>query len=264
MTKMIGLILLMGCLLVVYLFDTNASASGVFRVFHWPAMILTGLGPVGMILLCSEWQRIAFTFKKIFNTTPSRMQAKVDRESRMLLDLGKSFYESGPKAFGNVGEIAHLSPVLVKTLDRLRIKVPASDVRDLLERERDQKEMQLNQATQILSLGVRLAPSVGMLGTILGMVQLLSSLKDPSQIGSHMSLALLTTFYGLFFSLVLWTPLSQKMESLKEIELSLYDRLLYWVELLENRKPTQYLSPEGVSESGSRRGSPSQSSRMDA
>ena len=81
-----------------------------------------------------------------------------------------------------------------------------------------------------------------MLGTILGMVRLLESLQDPSQIGPHMSLALLTTFFGLFFSLILWTPLQQKIERVLDVELERFDQALRWLELLEKRKPADYFS----------------------
>jgi flagellar motor component MotA len=81
-----------------------------------------------------------------------------------------------------------------------------------------------------------------MLGTILGMVQLLSTLEDPAQIGSHMSLALLTTFYGLFFSLALWTPQQQKLERVMEVEADGYNQCLRWLEFLEKRKPSDYFA----------------------
>jgi chemotaxis protein MotA len=86
-----------------------------------------------------------------------------------------------------------------------------------------------------------------MLGTILGMVRLLSTLEDPSHIGPHMSLALLTTFYGLFFSLVFWTPLQQKIERMLDVELEHFNQTIHWLETLENNKPISYFAePIGI------------------
>jgi flagellar motor component MotA len=57
-----------------------------------------------------------------------------------------------------------------------------------------------------------------------------------------MSLALLTTFYGLFFSLAIWTPNQQKLERVQEVELDGYNQIIQWLEFLEKRKPADYFA----------------------
>jgi hypothetical protein len=52
------------------------------------------------------------------------------------------------------------------------------------------------------------APAFGLLGTVIGLVYMLSNLKDPSTIGQGLALALLTTFYGLIISNVIFTSFS--------------------------------------------------------
>jgi len=55
-----------------------------------------------------------------------------------------------------------------------------------------------------------------------------------------MSLALLTTFYGLFFSLLLWTPLQNRIHTLATLQSESYHQLSRWIELLLKRKPVHY------------------------
>jgi len=55
------------------------------------------------------------------------------------------------------------------------------------------------------------APAVGMLGTIIGLVQMLMQMKDPSAIGAPMAVALLTTFYGVLLANLLFLPISGKL-----------------------------------------------------
>ena len=50
--------------------------------------------------------------------------------------------------------------------------------------------------SEIFSTMGTFAPAIGMLGTIIGLVQMLMQMEDPSQIGAPMAVALLTTFYG--------------------------------------------------------------------
>lgn len=56
------------------------------------------------------------------------------------------------------------------------------------------------------------APAVGMLGTIIGLVQMLMQMKDPSAIGAPMAVALLTTFYGTLLANLLFLPISGKLK----------------------------------------------------
>ena len=64
------------------------------------------------------------------------------------------------------------------------------------------------------------APAFGMIGTVIGLIQMLQSMSDPSTIGPAMAVALVTTFYGAFLSNVVFLPLATKLEqrSTQELE----------------------------------------------
>ena len=55
------------------------------------------------------------------------------------------------------------------------------------------------------------APSMGMIGTLIGLVQMLRSLDDPSAIGPAMAVALLTTFYGAIMAFIIFGPIAEKL-----------------------------------------------------
>jgi len=63
------------------------------------------------------------------------------------------------------------------------------------------------------------APAMGMIGTLVGLVQMLQSLDDPASIGPAMAVALLTTFYGAIMANMFALPLAHKlkMRSAEEI-----------------------------------------------
>ena len=54
-------------------------------------------------------------------------------------------------------------------------------------------------------------PAFGMLGTLIGLIQMLQNLTDPSQIGAGMAVALITTFYGALFANLVFLPMADKM-----------------------------------------------------
>ncbi len=57
------------------------------------------------------------------------------------------------------------------------------------------------------------APSMGMIGTLIGLVKMLGTLDDPSAIGPAMAVALLTTLYGAILAFLVFVPLAEKLEN---------------------------------------------------
>jgi len=56
------------------------------------------------------------------------------------------------------------------------------------------------------------APAMGMIGTLIGLVQMLTVMEDPSQIGPAMAVALLTTLYGAVIANVIANPIADKLK----------------------------------------------------
>jgi len=56
------------------------------------------------------------------------------------------------------------------------------------------------------------APAMGLIGTLIGLVQMLQNLNDPSKIGPGMAVALLTTFYGAVMANMIFLPISGKLK----------------------------------------------------
>ena len=70
------------------------------------------------------------------------------------------------------------------------------------------------------------APTLGMLGTVIGLINMLGNLSDPAQLGIGMSLALLTTLYGVLFSNLLFLPIANRLDNLNRAELAARDMAL--------------------------------------
>ncbi len=57
------------------------------------------------------------------------------------------------------------------------------------------------------------APALGMIGTLIGLVQMLQTMDDPSTIGPAMAVALLTTLYGALAANLLCIPMAGKLKN---------------------------------------------------
>jgi chemotaxis protein MotA len=65
---------------------------------------------------------------------------------------------------------------------------------------------------------IDLAPAMGMVGTLIGLVLMLGNMADPKAIGPAMAVALLTTMYGAIIANVLFMPLLTKLEGYTQYE----------------------------------------------
>ena len=85
-------------------------------------------------------------------------------------------------------------------------------VRNILETELVFLEERHGQGQGMLEAMGAYAPAFGMIGTLIGLVNMLKDLDDPDTIGPSMAVALITTFYGSFLANVLFLPLAQKLK----------------------------------------------------
>nr|MEE4269877.1 motility protein A [Candidatus Krumholzibacteria bacterium] len=104
----------------------------------------------------------------------------------------------------------------------LRLAVDGTDpqlLEKILETDVEQIENRHSEGAKILSTGGTFAPAFGMIGTLIGLVNMLSSLEDPTQIGAGMATALITTFYGAVLANAVFLPLAGKLETRSKEEM---------------------------------------------
>jgi chemotaxis protein MotA len=113
-------------------------------------------------------------------------------------------------------EIAN--PFLAKAISMLVDGTDASVIKGSLEREKDMTKMRHDQGAKIFSAWGEIAPAMGMIGTLIGLVQMLGNMSDPKAIGPAMAVALLTTMYGAILANVFCLPIAMKLGNQADIE----------------------------------------------
>ena len=129
---------------------------------------------------------------------------------------------------------------------QLEAKVPAKDVRMMLQYDGRRFHDHYAGLIQVVSSLATISPSVGMLGTVIGLVRLLSGLENIAALGPNMALALLSTLYGIFFNVLVFSPLLARLQSLRELGQKAYNQAIYWLHIIENQKPTFYLESQSL------------------
>ena len=98
----------------------------------------------------------------------------------------------------------------------------AKEIHELMERELNAMNERHNSGIKILRFLALQAPVFGMAGTLIGLVQMLMHLDDPSTIGPALATALITTFYGLMLANLIMTPLAAKLTTRTDMEAVLF------------------------------------------
>ncbi len=108
---------------------------------------------------------------------------------------------------------------MVKALQMAVDGQEPADLKAMLLTEIDNIAARHNNGAEILSTMGAIAPAMGMVGTLIGLVQMLANMDDPASIGPAMAVALLTTFYGAVMANVLFIPMAGKLKTRSKTEI---------------------------------------------
>lgn len=86
-------------------------------------------------------------------------------------------------------------------------------VRNIMETELLYLEERHANGQRLFETAASYAPAFGMIGTLIGLINMLRTIDDPSTIGPSMSVALVTTFYGVVLANVVFLPLARKLKA---------------------------------------------------
>ncbi len=92
-------------------------------------------------------------------------------------------------------------------------------IEDILRTEVDAIATRHSDGKKIMDQLGRFAPAYGMIGTLMGLIMMLSDMSDPSGIGAGMAVALITTMYGAIISNVFFIPFAEKLGFISKQEL---------------------------------------------
>jgi len=103
----------------------------------------------------------------------------------------------------------------------MRLVVDGTDaeiIKNLMENELNQMQDRHIQKIGIINMWGALAPAVGMMGTVVGLIGMLRNLEDRSALGPNMAVALITTLYGALIANYFMIPWSGKLKNYDAME----------------------------------------------
>lgn len=118
---------------------------------------------------------------------------------------------------------------------------------DILNTNISEIEGRYNKGAKIYKTWGSFAPAFGMIGTLIGLIQMLTKLDNPDNIASGMAVALITTFYGAVLANLILNPLGFNLQNKGEKEVEIKEMMLVGILSIKNAEPTRVLEEKLVS-----------------
>lgn len=109
-------------------------------------------------------------------------------------------------------------PFIKQSLQLVVDGIESETIKDFMDTEIENMQGRHGKGQSIFMTMSALFPAWGMIGTLIGLINLLLVLDDPAQIGPSMSVALVTTFYGSVIANFICTPIANKLKLISEEE----------------------------------------------
>jgi chemotaxis protein MotA len=142
-------------------------------------------------------------------------------------------------------------PFLQKGIQLVADGLDQETIKEMLETELDFVASRHAAAAGMMDAAGGFAPTMGIIGTVMGLVNVLGNLSDPGSLGPAIAVAFVATLYGVATANLLWLPLGQKLKRKSEEELLLREVMIAGIISIQagdnpqivEEKLKSYLSP---------------------
>ena len=214
---MIGAGLALGAIFGSLIMD----GGNIGAMFLIPPMILVFGGTIGAAVaggLMSDLKRMPKSMIKALTA-----KVTVPRDGvEVIVSMAERARRDGLLALES--EISAVEdPFLRRALEMAVDGTDADEVADILGAEVDAKRHADNAAAKVFHDMGGFAPTIGIIGTVLGLVHVLGNLGDPSTLGAKIASAFVATLWGVMTANVFWFPLANRLKRVSAVECEAMD-----------------------------------------
>ncbi len=195
-----------------------AVGSAPFSAFiDVPSVLVVIGGSFGATLICFPLKTLLsapLVTKKIFLNKAEHIPDLIEQ----LVSLAETARRDGLLALeARLGEVENnfIRLGIQMAVDGTRPEV----IEDIMRTEMDAVATRHRDGKSMMDQLGKFAPAYGMIGTLMGLIMMLSDMSDPSKIGSGMAVALITTLYGAIVANVMFIPFAEKLGFINKQEM---------------------------------------------
>jgi len=176
-----------------------------------PSILIVIGGTICVTMMCFSMQETLRTVKVIMKTI-SYTSRDPSEAAIQVLQIAELARRQGVLSLQGVLIQLESEPLLHKGMSMVVDGTPGEEVEAILRKDMMSTLQRHHKSAGVLRKAAEFAPAMGLIGTLIGLVQMLGNLDDPASIGPSMAVALLTTFYGAVLANMVFSPMSAKLE----------------------------------------------------
>lgn len=179
--------------------------------FNIPSFLIVILGTITVTSISYSWTEFKNAGRIIANSFFQHHQSD-SIMARQLLDIAVLAKTKGLLSIAKAESELKKEPHLHKAVQIVTDGYVPADIERILAQDLDALVERHRRSASILRRSAEIAPAMGLIGTLIGLVQMLANLQSPETIGPAMAVALLTTFYGAILGTAVLSPMAAKLE----------------------------------------------------
>ncbi len=185
--------------------------------FDIPSALIVVGGTLAVVLISFSMTDVQRT-AQLASRALSHGQPTFGNLAKHLLTLAKKARADGLLSL-QPAAVAEPHPFLRQALSLAIDGAPAEAVEKVLTQDTQSLLERQERGLALLRRAAEVAPAMGLIGTLIGLVQMLGQISTPEAIGPAMAVAILTTFYGAVLAYMIFTPLAAKLEQMSADDL---------------------------------------------
>ncbi|MBU0698782.1 MAG: MotA/TolQ/ExbB proton channel family protein [Pseudomonadota bacterium] len=191
--------------------------SGLSLFFNVPSLMIVVGGTLGVTMINYPLKEVLGVIKVVQKTLFTKAISVKELIERFVGFANKTRREG---ILALESEIKMVQDDFLKKGVQLSIDgLEPQEIKDILDTELDFIKNRHQLGAEVFTTMGTYAPAMGMIGTLIGLVQMLQSMDDPSTIGPAMAVALLTTFYGSIMANIMCMPIAGKLRTRSKEEM---------------------------------------------
>lgn len=182
------------------------------------AIIVIG-GTIGAVGISTQG-KVLKRFPKVFLAAFKKRENKMIENITFFKDLATKTRKEGLLSIESDLNDSKIDPFIKKGLQMIVDGINPEVIRSSLETRLEQTSERHHQGIAMFEAAGGYAPTMGIIGTVMGLVQVLGSLEDPSDLGGKIAVAFIATLYGIATANLIWLPVANKLKALNDEEIT--------------------------------------------
>ena len=196
------------------------TGGGVLVFWSPPSLLIVVGGTFGATLINYPFSEF-FSLLSYLKNALFKDRMPLNENIDTLVQLVRESRKEGILALENRSNDTTLDPFMRQGLVLLVDGLKAEMIEEILLLDMESTRERHELGAHIFTTMGTIAPAMGLVGTLIGLVQMLQTMDDPASIGPAMAIALLTTFYGAVLANFIFLPLAGKLRRRSQRELFL-------------------------------------------